>query len=94
MISYEPQSCPAWDDRGVSDSSKTATITSVDTTKAWLIQSLNSDQEAQLDIGEKMVRGVVANATTLPFDRDNTGQTMNLTWYIAVRLSIQVEGLL
>lgn len=29
-----------------------------------------------------MVRGRVTNATTLTFDRDHAGQTMDLTWYL------------
>ena len=64
------------------EGSKTDTLTSVDTSKAWLIYGYTSDDGTISDIGEKLVRGMVTNATTLTFDRDNTGQNMDLTWYL------------
>ena len=64
------------------DSSKTATITSVNTSKSWLIYSYTSPSGTTTDIGQKLVRGVITNSTTLTFDRDNTGQTISLTWYL------------
>ena len=63
------------------DSSKTATVTSVNTGKAWLLYTHTTAAGTSTDIGQKLVRGRVTNATTLTFDRDHTGQTMDLTWY-------------
>ncbi|MGE3843690.1 MAG: Ig-like domain-containing protein, partial [Vicinamibacterales bacterium] len=64
------------------DSSKTATVTSVNTAKSWLVFTHTSDDGTSANIGQKLVRGVVTNATTLTFDRANTGQAMDLTWYL------------
>ncbi|MGI9610820.1 MAG: CSLREA domain-containing protein, partial [Acidimicrobiia bacterium] len=64
------------------DASKTATVTTVDTSKAWLLYSLDTATGTQSNIGQKLVRGQVSDSTTLTFDRSNTGQTMNLTYYV------------
>ncbi len=64
------------------DSSKTATITSIDTGKSLLIHTQKSADGTFANIGQKMIRGVITNSTTLTFDRDNTGQTMDLTWFL------------
>lgn len=66
----------------MSGASVTATITAVDTTKAWLVYTYNSANGTGTNIGQKLVSGQITNATTLTFDRNNTGQTMNLTWYL------------
>jgi len=62
------------------DATRTATVTTVDTAKSWLLFSYQSAAGTTANIGQKMVRGVVTNPTTLTFDRNNTGQTMTLTW--------------
>ncbi len=67
---------------GAGESSKTDTLTAVDTAKSWLVHSYSSASGTSADIGQKLVRGVVTNTTTLTFDRDNTGQTADLTWYL------------
>ena len=64
------------------DSSKTDTITSVDTSKSWLIFNYKSAGGTSADIGQKLVRGVITDSTTLTFDRSNTGQTLDLTYYL------------
>jgi hypothetical protein len=64
------------------DSSKTATVSISDLSKAWPIYTYNSASGTTTNIGQKLVRGQITNATTLTFDRNNTGQTMNLTWYL------------
>ena len=64
------------------DSSKTDTITSVDTSKSWLIFNYKTDGGTTANIGQRLVRGVITNATTLTFDRSNTGQTLDLTYYL------------
>ncbi len=64
------------------DASKTDTITSVDTAKSWLIYSYKTDDGTIANIGQKLVHGVITNATTLTFSRDNTGQAMDLTYYL------------
>ena len=67
------------------ETSKTATVTSVDTAKSWLLSTHNHPDGTATDIAQKLVRGQVTNATTLTFDRDSTsgsGQSLNLTWYL------------
>jgi len=65
------------------ETSKTATITSVDTTKSWLISSHNCPDGTAANIAQKLVRGRLSDATTLTFDRDSTyaasGENLNLT---------------
>ncbi len=64
------------------DSSKTATTTSASTTKSWLIYTYKTADGTAADIGQKLVRGAITDSTTLTFDRDNTGQTIDLTWFL------------
>ncbi len=64
------------------DSSKTDTITSVDTSKSWLIFNYKTAGGTTANIGQRLVRGVITNSTTLTFDRSNTGQTLDLTYYL------------
>ena len=66
------------------DSSKTATLTNTfNRNKSWLIYTYKTDNPAVADdIGEMLVRGVVTDNDTLTFDRDNTGQAMDLTWFL------------
>ena len=64
------------------DASKTATVTSVNTSKSWLVFTHTSDDGTTTNIGQKLVRGQMTNATTLTFDRVSTGQAINLTWYL------------
>ena len=62
------------------DSSKTATLTSVDTAKTWLLYTYETDiNSAQADAF--LVRGQLTDATTLTFDRDGTGTTVDVTYY-------------
>ncbi|MEN9328199.1 MAG: hypothetical protein RI947_1007 [Candidatus Parcubacteria bacterium] len=63
------------------DSSKTATITSVNPSASWLLVNYNSATGTAANIGQKMIRAAVTNSTTLTFDRNNTGQTLDLTYY-------------
>ena len=64
-------------------SSRTATISSVVTSQSWLFYNYNTvTQGTTLDIGQKLVRGAITNATTLTFDRNNTGEPLDLTWYL------------
>ena len=64
-------------------SSRTATLAqSVNTSKSWLIYNFKSDSGTVTNIGQKLVRGEITNGTTLTFDRDNTGQNVNLTWFL------------
>ena len=64
------------------DSSKTATVSISDLSKAWLIYTYNTADGTGTNIGQKLVQGQITNATTLTFDRNNTGQVINLTWYL------------
>jgi hypothetical protein len=56
-------------------------MTSVDTSKAWLIYTYDQNTGGA-DIGNKLVRGRITANNELTFDRDNTGSTINLTWYV------------
>ena len=71
---------------GTNDASKTATITSVDTGKSWLIYTYETSGggEPEEDMDENLIRGLITNATTLTFDRyDGTASsTIDLTWYV------------
>jgi len=67
-----------------SDSSKTVTIPTVDETKAWLLFTYTSDNGTLTQMGQKMVRGLIMNPTTLVFDRNLTFVTLILTWYLVV----------
>ena len=64
------------------DNSRTATPTSVNTAKSWLVYTHTSAAGSSSNIGQKLVRGQITNATTLTFDRGDNGQSMNLTWYL------------
>ncbi|MCK4820968.1 tail fiber domain-containing protein, partial [bacterium] len=67
---------------GTVDSSKTANPSSVDTSKSWLMFTYQTDRGTDSNIGQKLVRGVITNSTTLTFDRDSTEQAIVLTWYL------------
>ena len=67
---------------GTTQSSRTATISSVDTSASWLIYNFKSGDGTSSDIGEKLVRGLITNDTTLTFDRSNTGQAIDLSWFL------------
>ncbi len=58
---------------GTTDTSKTATITSVDTDKAFLNFSHRANFTDYSDIGQHMLRGRITSATELTFDRDHHG---------------------
>jgi hypothetical protein len=64
------------------DGSRTASITSVDPARAWVLFTYDTADGTVANIGQKMVRGLVTNPTTLTFARDGTGQAMTLTWYL------------
>ena len=55
---------------------------SINTAKAWLIYTYESSGGSGPNIGQKLLRGVITDGTTLTFDRNNTGQTMIVTWYL------------
>ncbi len=67
---------------GSGDSSKTDTVTSVDTSKSWLIYTYKAEAGTAADIGQKLIRGRLTNSTTLTFDRNNTGDIADLSWYL------------
>ncbi len=62
------------------DASRSATVAAVDTTTSWLVYSHSTDNGSSSDIGQKLVRGIVTNGTTLTFDRSSTGQAMDVSW--------------
>lgn len=62
------------------DASVTATVTSLNPLKTWLYYNCDSAAGTVANIGQKGVQGVVTNATTLTFSRQNTGQAMNCSW--------------
>jgi len=55
--------------------STTATVNSVDTSKSWLIFSHDGNVGGATDIGQKMIRGMITNSTTLTFSRHHVGGT-------------------
>ncbi|MHC4498061.1 MAG: LamG-like jellyroll fold domain-containing protein [Planctomycetota bacterium] len=66
------------------DSSKTADLSAdpIDPDKSWLIYTFKQDA-AGVTIGEKLIRGVITDGSTLTFDRDLTGASdVELTWYL------------
>jgi hypothetical protein len=65
--------------------SNTATVSSVDLTKSWLIYTYNLGDGNTADIGQHLVRGLITNATTLTFDRAHEGSTttaVQITYYL------------
>ena len=74
------------------DTSKTVTLpTPASMSKSWLLYTYSCGAIAataptSANIGNKLVRGVMTNATTLTFDRSNIGaaatDVINLTWYL------------
>ncbi|MEM9132958.1 MAG: hypothetical protein AAF962_18850, partial [Actinomycetota bacterium] len=67
---------------GGGDATRTATVSPVDTTRAWLTYNLATQSGTGADIGQKLVRGTVDDATTLSFDRLNTGQQVDVDWQL------------
>ncbi len=67
---------------GTTDATKTVTVNAVDTAKSWLMFYYNSAGGTAADIGQKLVRGEITNSTTLTFTRANTGQAMDMTWFL------------
>ena len=67
---------------GSGDASQTASISSVDTGKSWLVHSYKAHTGTTANIGQKLIRGRMTNATTLTFDRNNTGAIADVTWYV------------
>src|SRR6185295_13568081 len=61
--------------------SATAALTSVTTTKTWLVYNYRSEDGTATDMGQKLMRGRITSATQLTFDRNNTGTQIDLTWY-------------
>ncbi len=65
------------------DTSKTDTITSVDTAKSWLIFSQKNDEGTGTNVASHTLRGRITNGTTLTFDRDEAGSlAIDVTWYV------------
>lgn len=67
---------------GSAASSATAAVGPVDTTKSWLTYTMTSATGTAADIGQKLIRGRVTNATTLTFDRSSTGQAVDVQWHL------------
>lgn len=68
---------------GASDNhEQNASINPVNTAKSWLIYSYKTESGDLINIGQKLVRGKIQDAATLNFYRDNTGQIIDLAWYL------------
>ena len=64
------------------DTSQPASLApAVITAKSWLVFSHES-VTGPPDIGRTLVRGVVTDGSNLTFDRNNTGSSIDLTWYL------------
>jgi hypothetical protein len=59
-----------------------ATITVVNTSKSFLLFSYNTTPGTAANMGEKMVRGIITNSTTVQFVRNNTGTDMTVYWEV------------
>ncbi|MGD9307025.1 MAG: LamG domain-containing protein, partial [Desulfobacterales bacterium] len=55
---------------------------SVDLSKSWLIYSYKTDSGGDTTMAENMVRGRITANNELTFDRDDTGSSIDLTWYL------------
>ena len=67
---------------GSTDASITAALsTAVDTTRSFLAFNYRSPGDDP-DMGEKMVRGRITSPTQVTFDRDNTGQIIDVSWFV------------
>jgi hypothetical protein len=54
----------------------------VDLNKSWLIYSYKTSFGDDDEMAENMVRGRITANNELTFDRDDTGSTIDLTWYL------------
>jgi hypothetical protein len=54
-------------------------VTTVDTTKAWLLYTYTSTAGT---VSDQSVEGIVQNEDTLFFQRDTAGTAMSLAWYL------------
>jgi hypothetical protein len=54
----------------------------VDLDKSWLIYSYRTSAGGATTMEENMVRGRITANNQLTFDRDGTGSTLDLTWYL------------
>ncbi len=62
------------------DMSQTATIGAVDPAKSWLTYSYTTTAGTVSNIGQKLVSGVVADSTTVAFQRQAAGNTVDISW--------------
>ena len=60
--------------------SQTAAIAAVDPAKSWLTYSYKTTAGTVSNIGQKLVAGVVADSTTVAFQRQATGNTVDIAW--------------
>ncbi len=68
---------------GWTTGSKTDVLSpTVDLSKSWLIYSYKTDSGGDATMAENMVRGRITAVNELTFDRDDTGSTIDLTWYL------------
>jgi hypothetical protein len=61
------------------DASKTATISTVDTAKSFLIANWST---LGTTVGGNAIRGRITSATQVTFDRGVTGSAVDLTWFV------------
>jgi hypothetical protein len=64
------------------DTSKTATLTSVRTNKSWLVYSYQLDNNATITANISSIRGRITDATTLTFDRVTSGNAATLSYFL------------
>jgi CSLREA domain-containing protein len=62
--------------------SATATLPTFDTSQAWLLYTYSTESGTATNIGQKLVRGLVTNSTTLTFDRANTGTAIEVRYHL------------
>jgi hypothetical protein len=64
------------------DATRTAILSPVNASKAWLLYTFQSATGTEALISQKLVYGILSNSTALTFNRNNTGQTLALSWYL------------
>ena len=83
VIEYECSSVEKNTISGWTTSSTTATLSpAVDLSKSWLIYSYSTSTGGDATMAENMVRGRITADNELTFDRNDTGATIDLTWYL------------
>jgi hypothetical protein len=64
------------------DATQSVGVPAFPTNTTWMTFTYESDSGTDTNISQKMVRGRLTGGNTLTFDRDSTGQDIDLTWFL------------